>query len=117
MKGQRPERVAEAMRSELAMKVAELLGADPRHGAAGLCTVTAVKVSGDLGLARVFVSFVGGDPAAAPKAVAFLQAKAPHLRGEIGRALSLRRAPELRFVEDHTAEQAEKIEKLLREDS
>jgi ribosome-binding factor A len=114
MKGIRPERVGEAMREELARRVPEILGKDPRLERAGLVTVTAVKVAGDLGVARVYVSFVGGDPAIATRAVGMLERHASTLRGEIGRALKMRRAPELRFVEDHTAEHAEKIDRLIR---
>jgi ribosome-binding factor A len=89
---------------------------DPRVHNAGLLTVTRVAMSDDLRVARVFVSFVGGDEESHAAAVKGLSRAAGFLRGEIGRRLTLRRAPELRFVQDKTAEHVAKIEALLRED-
>ena len=39
----------------------------------------------------------------------------PYIRGILGRTLTLRRVPELRFVRDDTLGQAQRIEALLRE--
>lgn len=115
MKGIRPERMAESIRAEIGMLIATEVR-DPRVAPAGLMTVTAVKLSGDLGVARVLVSFVGGDAAKIPNAMKALERSAAFLRGEIGRRLGLRRAPELRFEHDTTAEKAERLEKLMRDD-
>jgi ribosome-binding factor A len=111
--GGRRERLEAAMRAELAPLLGEVR--DPRVGQAGLMTLTRVALTRDLSIARVGVSFVGGegDPEAALKA---LSRAAGFLRGEVGRRMGLRHAPELRFVHDRGSEYAAQIDALLRED-
>jgi ribosome-binding factor A len=111
----RAERLGAAIQVELAGIVAREVK-DPRVHAAGLLTVTRVQLSADLRVARVYVSFVGGGEDAVAAAIQGLEHAAGFLRGEIGRRLSLRHAPELRFVHDRSAEAAERIERLLRGD-
>ncbi len=82
---------------------------DPRLG---LVTVTRVELSGDLRHARVLVSVLG-DAEAQEKTLEGLSSAAGYLRGEIGRRLRLRRAPELVFILDRGAEESLKIEALL----
>jgi ribosome-binding factor A len=62
----------------------------------------------------VLVSFMGGDEAAIPDALKALERAGGLLRGELGRALDLRRTPELRFTHDRTAEHLGKIDRLLK---
>lgn len=103
----RAERVAAAIREEIASYLTG--GArDPRI--TGMVTVTGVDVTSDLRRARVFVSVMdadGTDP------VTILNQVGHRLRGEIGRALRLRLAPELDFQLDETAAKASRIESLL----
>ncbi len=106
--GHRLERLADQMREEIAaMMTTELK--DPRIG---LATVTRVELSGDLRHARVLVSVLG-DEAAGKKTLEGLSSAAGYLRGELGRRLRVRGAPELVFILDHGAEAAQKIEELL----
>jgi ribosome-binding factor A len=113
--GGRAARLGEAMKGEIADVIARELK-DPRVHAAGLLTVTHVVLGDDLRLARVLVSFVGGSDDAAAAAIAALARSAGFVRGEVGRRLGLRYAPELRFVHDKSAEQAARIDAILRED-
>lgn len=115
MKGGRAERLAEAIRGELSVMLATEVK-DPRVHAAGLMTVTAVKLTDDLGSARVHVSFVGGDAKAVAGAMQGLDRAAGFLRGELGRRLNMKRTPTLRFEHDTTHEQAAHIEALLKGD-
>lgn len=111
---ERSVRLASAIQTELAQLIpAEVK--DPRVARAGLLTVTKVEVSGDSRVAKVGISFVGGqgDPALAIEA---LSRSAGFLRGEVGRRLALRHAPELRFVHDRSGEHAAHIDALLKED-
>ena len=105
----RPDRVAEAIREEIATFLAEDVK-DPR--VQGLVTVTAVDVTRDLRHARVFVSVLGSD---AERAATFegLASVAGHLRARVGRALRLRLAPEVVFKEDQSVAHAARIESLL----
>ena len=105
----RSDRVAEAMREEIATFLAE--GAkDPRI--VGMVTVTGVELTRDLRSARVFVSVLGSDD---EKKATFegLEAVASHLRGHIGRALRLRSAPQISFKADESVARAARIETLL----
>jgi ribosome-binding factor A len=75
-----------------------------------MVTVTGVDVTSDLRRARVFVSVMEGNAA---ESVNVLNQVGHRLRGEIGRALRLRLAPELAFQIDETAATASRIESLL----
>jgi len=105
----RPDRVAEAIREEVAQFLADGVK-DPR--VRGLVTVTGVEVTRDLRHARVFVSIMGDDAAKA-ETFAGLAGVAGHLRGRIGRSLRLRAAPEIEFRNDASVAHAARIETLL----
>jgi ribosome-binding factor A len=105
----RPDRVAEAIRVEVATFLAE--GAkDPRIR--GLITVTGVEVTRDLRHAHVYVSIMGSDDER-QATQAGLDSLASHLRSRIGRALRLRLAPEIDFRVDASIARAARIESLL----
>ncbi|HVE34286.1 MAG TPA: 30S ribosome-binding factor RbfA [Gemmatimonadaceae bacterium] len=105
----RADRVAEAIREEIATFLAEE-AKDPRI--TRLVTVTGVEVTRDLRHAKVFVSVMGTD---AERAQTFegLASVALHLRSRVGRALRLRLAPEITFLPDQSIERAARIESLL----
>jgi ribosome-binding factor A len=105
----RPDRIAEAIREEVANFLAEGVK-DPR--VVGLVTVTGVDVTRDLRHAKVFVSILGSD---AERAATLdgLASVASHLRPRIGRALRLRLAPEIAFKLDQSVAHAARIESLL----
>ena len=105
----RADRVAEAIREEIATFLAES-AKDPRI--VGFVTVTGVEVSPDLRHAMVFVSVMVSE---AEKAATFegLASTAFHLRSRVGRALRLRVAPEIHFREDESVARAARIESLL----
>src|SRR5215211_551263 len=105
----RPDRVAEAIREEVATFLAEGVK-DPR--VVGLVTVTGVEVTRDLRHAKVFVSILGSESERAAT-LQGLESVASHLRGRIGRALRLRLAPEIQFLYDQSVARAARIEELL----
>lgn len=102
------------LNEQLKREIAELLRTEVRDPRIGIVSVTAVKVATDLGSARVFVRILGGERERA-EGLAGLEAAAPFLRRTLGREMRIRRIPELRFEEDHTLEQAQRIEKILSE--
>jgi ribosome-binding factor A len=105
----RPDRVAAAIREEVASFLAE--GAkDPRIRA--FVTVTGVEATRDLRHATVYVSLMGDD-ADRDATLEGLRSVAAHLRPRIGRALRLRNAPELHFRVDDSVARASRIESLL----
>ena len=105
----RPDRVAEAIREEVATFLSEGVK-DPR--VRGMVTVTGVDVTRDLRHAKVYVSVLG-DEGERADTMAGLAGMAAHLRGHIGRALRLRAAPELAFKYDQSVTHAARIETLL----
>ena len=75
-------------------------------------TVTQVKPSPDMRHATAFVEPLGGKNAGA--VVAALNRHKGFLRGEMGHMIALKFTPELRFVEDTSFAEAEKIEGILK---
>ena len=77
-------------------------------------TVTAVRMTPDLGLARVYVRTLGGGVEERAAALRALGRAAAFLRGQVGRALGLRVTPELRFEWDTQPDTARRVDDLLR---
>ncbi len=109
--GHRHERIAEEIHHEISAMVAGELK-DPRI--AGMVTVTEVRVSPDLRLARVFVSVLGTEEEHA-STLKGLTAASGFIRRELGSRLRMRRSPELLFVLDRSEECSQRINELLRE--
>lgn len=108
--GQRQLRVGEEIRHALADIIAQDALDDPDL-AGKMVTVTQVSVSPDLRNATAFVTpFGGGD---AKTLVAALNRAHGYFRRELVRIVKLQFAPQIRFREDETFEQASKIERLL----
>jgi ribosome-binding factor A len=84
---------------------------DPRLAGA---TVSAVEVSGDLGVATVFFSTIALDEDPANIREGFEKARG-FLRTRVGQALSLRRVPELRFRHDTSARRGVEMGRLIDE--
>ncbi len=74
--------------------------------------VNSVEVTSDLWLARVYVR-VGGEEGERAEALQGLDAAANFIRRELAAVLHIRRIPELRFLEDKTLAQANRIEEIL----
>ena len=74
--------------------------------------VNSVEVTSDLWLARVYVG-LGNDDQDRADALLGLEGAANFIRRELAAVLHIRRIPELRFLEDKTAAQANRIEEIL----
>ena len=110
MAERRPERVAHLVQAELARWLLREAG-DPRLQQV---TITDVRMSPDLRLARVYVRTLAG-PEGGEAALRALRRGAPHLRSVLGRELGLRVTPELRFEYDTMPDQARRLDELLRQ--
>ena len=75
-------------------------------------TITQVKPSPDMRHATVFCEPLGGRNAKA--VIKALNLHKGYLRGEMGRLIEMKFTPDLRFVEDESFAEAEKIETLLK---
>lgn len=104
----RLERLNEQIRRE----VSEILRTEVKDPRVGLVTVTEARVSSDLSYARIYVRPLGGE---ADELIEGLRAAMPYIRRELGKRLSIRHIPELRFESDRALEHALHIEKLLSE--
>ena len=107
--GHRPDRVGDQIRQELS----DLLSRGAVHDPGiGFITLTRVKMSPDLQLARVFYTMMG-DVAARRQTAAALERATPFLRRQIGARIRLRRVPELRFEFDKSVQNQDRIERIL----
>jgi ribosome-binding factor A len=108
--GSRPDRVADQLRSELAL----MLAREVHDPGVGFVTLTRVHVSPDLQQARVMYTALGDDASRKNTARA-LERAARFLRRQIGSRLRLKRAPELKFVYDDSVAGQDRIEQILHE--
>jgi ribosome-binding factor A len=106
----RPEQVADQVR----MAVGELLLRRLHDPRLGFTTVTAVKMSPDLRLARIYVS-VYGDAEARKKTLQGLHAATGFIRRELGHQLKLRYTPEITFEYDESVEYGAHIEEVIQQ--
>jgi ribosome-binding factor A len=106
--GSRPDRVAEQIRQELS----QILGQQMHDPGIGFLTLTHVKVTPDLQLARVHYTVIG-DEAQKRETEKALTRTIPALRRELGRRIRLRRVPEILFYYDTAIEKQDRIEQIL----
>ncbi|MCL2627473.1 MAG: 30S ribosome-binding factor RbfA [Oscillospiraceae bacterium] len=77
----------------------------------GMISITAVDVTSDLGQAKVYLSVYGMQNQT--ELQKGLKSASGHLRYELGRALSLRHTPELKFILDESLERGAAINTIL----
>ncbi len=84
---------------------------DPRLG---MVTISAVKVSSDMGYADIYVTILGKTLDEAPdEGIAILNAASGILRGELGRGLRTRIVPHLRFHHDVVTTRGNRMAALI----
>lgn len=106
----RARRVAELVREEVAQLLMKGLK-DPR---VGFVSVMDVRMSADLRYATVYVSLYG-DEKQKKGSLAGLRSSAGWMRREVAKRIRLRVAPEIRFMEDTTLDEAFHLEEIFRE--
>ena len=104
----RTDRVGEMVRMAISQVVLQGLR-DPRIG---LATITEVKMSPDLKLARVFVSVLGNSEQQKVTVQQLNHARA-HIRHEISSLLKLRMVPDLMFEYDSSLDYGTRIDELI----
>ena len=104
----RSDRVGDELRSILAnIFIAEL-----HIPNSGLITVTKVKVSEDIKIAKIYISFLK-NKISSEKLLQIIIAKRKLIRHFASKKINVKYIPELRFYYDDTFENAEKIDKLI----
>jgi len=107
---QRMLRVGEMIRHGLA----EMLSRGDIHDdvlASHVVTIPEVRMSPDLRLATVYVMPLGGKDVT--PVIAALEQHRKYIRAEIAHMVNLKFAPDLRFREDESFEEATRIDRLL----
>lgn len=104
----------ERLNQQFRREVAEILRTRVRDPRILGVAVTGARVTSDLYSAKILVQ-LSADGVERAQQEQGLEAATPYIRGILGRTLTLRRVPELRFVRDDTLGQAQRIEALLRE--
>jgi len=104
----RATRVADQIR----MEVAEILSRKIKDPRVQFVTVTDVKMTADLKIARVYVTTLAPEHYEQQTAPG-LKSAVGYIRTEVGKRLNLRYTPEIVFYQDTSAEYADRIEKIL----
>jgi len=103
---------AKRVGQQIQRALSELIRRELRDPRLGMITLTDVRMSPDLGYAKVYYSVLGADPHLAQE---ILTQAADMLRGPLGRALGIRHSPELRFVPDELIESGARLSQLINE--
>ncbi len=106
----RSDRVGDLIKVELADIIFRQIK-DPRIG---IVTITGVKMTDDLKLARIYFVEMGQDTCAPATQNGLDQAKG-FLKRELGKRLKIRHIPDLIFTPDESFAYGSRIEKLLAE--
>lgn len=106
----------ESVGRELQEEIAEIIRTEIDDPLIGFVTITDVEMSPDLKHARVFFSVLGNEQEKQDTARGVRRA-AKFIRGRIAGRVELRYVPTLRFILDETAERAQRIEMLLRQEA
>jgi ribosome-binding factor A len=106
----RVERIAEQIREELS----QMLATEVSDPGVGLVTLTRVKVTADLSLARVYWTALG-DAKERERTAKALNRTVPYLRHLLSQRLTLRRAPEVKFQFDESVAAQDRIEQIIQE--
>lgn len=107
----RPERVGQEIQAAIADLLARGLLRDPRIG---FITITGVKVSPDLRVAKVYYSLIGTEQQR-KDTQAGLEAAKGFVRREVTSRVKLRVSPEIFFAFDESLSEGDKIDRLLKE--
>lgn len=105
----RTEKVASEIRQALSRPLADLAS----EISAGLITVTHVRMSPDLRIARVYLSIFGGK-LSPDQALAKVTDRAKDIRHKVTGKVRLRFSPELHFYLDDTLDTIQRIDTLLK---
>lgn len=105
----RTEKVASVIKKSLAQYLSDLA----LEHESGLVTITSVKLTKDLHIAKVYISIFGGQTGPG-EFMKILENSRQEIRTHVAHNVRLRFAPELRFYLDDTLDQIEHIQKLLK---
>jgi ribosome-binding factor A len=103
----RTDRIAEMIQRKLAQIIPQEIK-DPRLK--GFVTITAVKVTADLGHAKIYFTVLDEDK---NLATSILNSAASYLRSALARSITLRIVPQLHFIYDESIEYGDRLSRLI----
>ena len=106
----RTDRVASVIREEVGI----LFAREFRDPAYGFMTVTDVRMSPDLRIAKIYVSILGKGEVKG-QTMLMLEKQKPHIRALIGSHLRLKFTPSIEFYIDETLDRVENIDRLIKQ--
>ncbi len=98
---------------QIKRQVSQILALKVKDPRKGMVTITHVKMSGDLRIASVYYTVMGGEKEK-EQAHQMLESAKNFIRSEMAPHLKLRFIPELRFFYDDTLDYSMHIEELLK---
>jgi len=98
--------------NEILRTLSELLRFESKDPRLEGVSLTAVELSRDLSVARVYFSLLNPDDSV-DQVLDGLVSAAGFLRARLGGAIQVRHVPELRFIHDDSAEESVRISKLI----
>ena len=108
----RPYSRSDRYGQELKKLLGEIISRELDTSKVGFSTVTAVKMTSDLRIAKVYISVLNAVEKG-KDIETFFNSRAKFLRGQLGSYLTSKSIPELRFYYDDTEAEAEKIDRLI----
>lgn len=112
MSEKRLRRVESLLQEEISYMISRQEIKDPRIDP--LTSVTHIKVSRDLGYAKVYISLFGEDEVR-EKSVSALNHAAGFIQKSLGKSLHLRSIPKLTFVADTSIEQGFRMTQTIKD--
>jgi ribosome-binding factor A len=106
----RTVRLGEQIREE----VGDILAREVHDPGIGFLSLTRVRVTDDLQLARIYYTMLG-DPAERKKTARALERALPFIRRSLAERIHVRRVPELAFEFDQSVAHQARVEELLEE--
>ena len=103
---------ADRLNQQILRDISQLLEQNLADSTSGLTTFTAVRLTKDLRMAKVFYSYLGSDEGKL-FVEGYLEREKKRIRSLIGKQLKIRHIPELTFVYDASVEKGARIEELL----
>ena len=101
----------ERISSDLLRELSSIMLIDAKDETLKHITLTGAEVTSDLGLARVYYTYMGDED---EKVVSEnLKTAEPYLRSMLASKLEIRHTPELRFIYDNSIEYGQNIERII----
>ncbi len=98
----------------LQKEISEIIQFSLKNPKLGFVTITDVRVTNDLSIAKIYVSFLG-QQARKDAGMRVLEKSKGFLRTELAKRMHMRKVPDLIFLHDDSLENGNKIEKILQD--